>query len=375
MEPRRTTSARALAAVVLCSLVAAPTLAGPLTVAPDVSSVHIMSRDKTLFGRLFSPALETPTSKAPSVFMLHGIPGTEQNFDVAYALRDVGFNCLLWHYRGCWGSEGSYSIAGLEDDIDAAFRWFRAQPNVDERRIVVVGHSLGGYHALRLATEAAQGTGIDLRGVVALCPLVATDSAGVPLEQSLATEFAKMLKDVSPETLQAQWASLIPVKQRLIGMRSRDEKLQTQSKLPLLIMTGDEDPLFAPGYYIDHLQAPLQSAHVKSLMTSKWVRLRYGDHALCRYRRDVVRRIVRFSLKCVGSGARLDLMRVGRTLLSWRGLLYPVPFMFVIATVTGFIGGQFCATPEGQEHARAKRQELEARRRQAAPGPKPLLRL
>jgi hypothetical protein len=32
--------------------------------------------------------------------MLHGIPGTEQNFDVAYALRDVGFNCLLWHYRG-----------------------------------------------------------------------------------------------------------------------------------------------------------------------------------------------------------------------------------------------------------------------------------
>lgn len=238
-----------------------------------------------------------------------------------------------------------------------------------------MGHSLGGYHALRLATEAAQGTGIDLRGVVALCPLVATDSAGVPLEQSLATEFAKMLKDVSPETLQAQWASLIPVKQRLIGMRSRDEKLQTQSKLPLLIMTGDEDPLFAPGYYIDHLQAPLQSAHVKSLMTSKWVRLRYGDHALCRYRRDVVRRIVRFSLKCVGSGARLDLMRVGRTLLSWRGLLDPVPFMFVIATVTGFIGGQFCATPEGQEHARAKRQELEARRRQAATGPKPLLRL
>jgi len=31
-------------------------------------------------------------------------------------------------------------------------RWFRAQANVDERRIVVVGHSLGGYHALRLAT-------------------------------------------------------------------------------------------------------------------------------------------------------------------------------------------------------------------------------
>jgi len=51
----------------------------------------------------------------------------------------------------------------------------------------------------------------------------------------------------------------------------------------------------------------------------------------------------RFSLKCVGSGARLDLMRVGRTLLSWRGLLDPVPFMFVIATVTGMCVCAACA--------------------------------
>ena len=48
---------------------------------------------------------------------------------------------------------------------------------------------------------------------------------------------------------------------------------------------------------------------------------------------------------------------------------------FSFPSWAGFIGGQFCATPEGQEHARAKRQELEARRRQAATGPKPLLRL
>ena len=31
-------------------------------------------------------------------------------------------------------------------------RWFCAQPNVDTGRLVVVGHSLGGYHALRLAS-------------------------------------------------------------------------------------------------------------------------------------------------------------------------------------------------------------------------------
>lgn len=112
----------ALAALVLCSCVAPTALASASRIPPDVCSVHIQSQGKTLFGRLFSPALDSVASKAPSVLMLHGIPGTEQNFDVAYALRDVGFNCLLWHYRGCWGSEGAYSIEGLPDDIDAALR-------------------------------------------------------------------------------------------------------------------------------------------------------------------------------------------------------------------------------------------------------------
>ena len=119
---RRQAAGRWLTAAILCSVVTTSTHASVSRIAPDVSSVHITSKGKTLFGRLFSPALESAQSKAPSVFMLHGIPGTEQNFDVAYALRDAGFNCLLWHYRGCWGSEGSYSIDGLPDDIESALR-------------------------------------------------------------------------------------------------------------------------------------------------------------------------------------------------------------------------------------------------------------
>jgi len=122
MFAQRPIAALALSAMVLCSFVVPTTHATPSHIAPDVSSIHIQSQGKTLFGRLFSPALESAQAKAPSVFMLHGIPGTEQNFDLAYALRDAGFNCLLWHYRGCWGSKGSYSIDGLEEDIDAAFR-------------------------------------------------------------------------------------------------------------------------------------------------------------------------------------------------------------------------------------------------------------
>lgn len=119
---RRHIAGRWFRALLLCSVITTTARASVPRVAPDVSSVHIVSQGKTLFGRMFSPALPSAQSKAPGVFMLHGIPGTEQNFDVAYALRDAGFICLLWHYRGCWGSEGSYSIDGIPDDIDSALR-------------------------------------------------------------------------------------------------------------------------------------------------------------------------------------------------------------------------------------------------------------
>ena len=48
-------------------------------------------------------------------------------------------------------------------------------------------------------TESIGKTGVKLRGVVALCPLIATDSAQVPLDMDLAEDFAKMLSDVSPQ--------------------------------------------------------------------------------------------------------------------------------------------------------------------------------
>ena len=49
-------------------------------------------------------------------------------------------------------------------------------------------------------THAAslRGAGVPLRGAVALCPLVATTSAATPLDDALAVDFARMLKDVTP---------------------------------------------------------------------------------------------------------------------------------------------------------------------------------
>ena len=85
----------------------------------------------------------------PSVVLLHGFPGYEKHFDLAHAMRRAGWNVLIFHYRGAWSSEGSFSLPTGLEDVAAAIAWVRAQASengrVDPDKVAVVGHSLGGF--------------------------------------------------------------------------------------------------------------------------------------------------------------------------------------------------------------------------------------
>ena len=92
----------------------------------------------------------------PTVLLLHGCPGNERNLDLAHALRRCGFNVALVHYRGAWGSGGTFSIAGAAADVPAALAFLRREATaeayrIDAERIVPVGHSMGGFVALLAA--------------------------------------------------------------------------------------------------------------------------------------------------------------------------------------------------------------------------------
>ena len=86
----------------------------------------------------------------PTIVLLHGLPGNEQNLDLAQAIRRAGWNVLTLHYRGSWGSPGLFSIAHVLEDADAAVAFVR-RPDIaekfaiDARRIVLGGHSMGGF--------------------------------------------------------------------------------------------------------------------------------------------------------------------------------------------------------------------------------------
>jgi len=96
----------------------------------------------------------------PTMLLLHGLPGNERNLDLAQAVRRAGWNVLTFTYRGAWGSEGTFSVQHAVADTAAALAFLRAPETaqsygVDRDRIVLAGHSMGGYMAAH--TAAAEG--------------------------------------------------------------------------------------------------------------------------------------------------------------------------------------------------------------------------
>jgi len=92
----------------------------------------------------------------PTVLLLHGFPGDEQNGDLAHIFRRAGWNVMTFHYRGAWGSQGSFSFTHVFEDVPAALTRLRTPEaqeryRVDSERIVLIGHSMGGFAALLTA--------------------------------------------------------------------------------------------------------------------------------------------------------------------------------------------------------------------------------
>lgn len=126
-------------------------------------------RDTGVYTRFLRPQGD---GKCPLVVVFHGLPGTETNIDLAYALREAGYASLVPNYSGAWGSRGDYSIQAIPGNIkavlDLAFdEEFAAKWGIDTGRVAVAGHSLGGWSAFISPRIDPR-----VRGIVALDPLV-----------------------------------------------------------------------------------------------------------------------------------------------------------------------------------------------------------
>jgi pimeloyl-ACP methyl ester carboxylesterase len=218
--------------------------------AAGVDGAAFDSGGSRLLGAFYRGAGESPR---PTALLLHGLPGIEKHLDLAYRLRDLGWNCLAFHFRGCWGSGGTYSLPGLAADTRAALDWAVRQPSVDPERIALIGGSTGGYTALLAGADAP-----GVRAVVALCPFIDPGEFEFPV--AMAEEFAGMLTGISGQDLLDQWSRLEPLAGRFPALAEK----------AVLLATGDRDDLVPPGHF---------AAFAAALPDLQWARHPEGDHS------------------------------------------------------------------------------------------------
>jgi pimeloyl-ACP methyl ester carboxylesterase len=123
-------------------------------------------------GALLNAQIYRPpgAGRHPTVLMFHGLPGNELNLDLAQVLRRAGWTVVTFHYTGAWGSGGRFSIRAGFADADALLAHLR-DPGIadawgaDPDRVLVLGHSYGGYAAAHLAASRR-----DILGAVLLAP-------------------------------------------------------------------------------------------------------------------------------------------------------------------------------------------------------------
>ncbi len=164
----------------------------------------------------------------PTVLLLHGCPGLEKNLDLAVMLRDRGWNSLLFHYRGCWGSAGRYDLRTLPRDVRAAAGFLSGCPLVDPGRIAVVGHSLGGWAAILAASAEPR-----LRAVAVYGAVVRLSVPFALSPEQLESEFTRFLA-TTPGEFAAQHAEAA---ERMDPL----EAAAAISPRPLLVVHGTAD--------------------------------------------------------------------------------------------------------------------------------------
>lgn len=165
--PVRSGARCAALAALLCACASAPQGAGPgdaLSADPPTDPTHpaslaegiaFESEGARMNAILYEAAGAGPH---PTAILLHGFPGNERNLDLAHALRRAGWNAMFFHYRGSWGSLGSFSFGNVLEDVGAVLDQVRApafarEHRIDPARIALIGHSMGGFAALTLASE------------------------------------------------------------------------------------------------------------------------------------------------------------------------------------------------------------------------------
>jgi acetyl esterase/lipase len=193
--------------------------------------LHIPSHGVSINGLIYQPSGAGPH---PTLIICHGLPGNEKNLDLAQAVRRAGWNAVTFNYRGSWGSPGVFRFAQTIEDAAAVLTFVRDPANaarlrIDTRRIVMAGHSMGGWV---VAHTAANDRG--LIGVI----LISAWNAGrqSASHQAAVAEMADNMESLAGVTAETM-ASELESNAKAFGLENIAEGL---TQAPLLALTADD---------------------------------------------------------------------------------------------------------------------------------------
>lgn len=214
---------------------------------PASNSVSINSGKSKMYGVLYTAAGKGPH---PTMLLLHGFPGTEKNLDLAHAFRRVGWNTLVFHYRGAWGSEGNFSFENVLDDVKAALKFVRTDDvskeyRIDTQKIVLLGHSMGGFAALLSTIDD-----INIKACIALAPF---DFGLIGKKAKEFPDVLATLKDVIKDCIEPLKGTTVETltdeilkNAEVWDFINNAEKLSSRK---LLLVAGERDTVAVPEYH------------------------------------------------------------------------------------------------------------------------------
>ena len=98
------------------------------------------------------------TQPSAAILYLHGnFEHVENSFALVPGLARAGVSVLQLEYPGYGGADGEPSFAELTESADLAYDWLARRGEVDPRRIVAMGYSIGGGVAGELARRRPLG--------------------------------------------------------------------------------------------------------------------------------------------------------------------------------------------------------------------------
>ncbi len=301
--------AAALAALALA--LAGPTLAEPKVPPTPRAVVADPARDKDHPADMAAFQIDVQGSKVnailytasgagphPTLLFLHGFPGNETNIDLLQAVRRAGWNAMRINYRGSWGSQGQFSFANARADGEAAVAWLTDPANVAKhhiapKRIVVAGHSMGGF-----MTASASAARPDVAGTVLI------DSWDIGKEKARVT--SDQVRKAAIEAMRPDTAPLATTPETLVAEIERDaakldlETLSARIADRPMLMIGAE---YAGAPTTRKLAAAARAAGAKALTETYMATDHSFSDARIALESEVIRWLARFEPKSAATAS------------------------------------------------------------------------